>query len=82
MKKEKPLFDNRDMCMAMCIICASLITYIMFSSGFIIASGIQLIIAIIAYIFAISYVLFKITQKIVRACYFQAKRREENAKAN
>lgn len=73
---EKPMLDNRDMCGFMCIICAALITYLIFSNGQVPHySKIQLGGAIVCLIFIISVALFWTTQKIVRFCYKRAKRK-------
>lgn len=73
---EKPMFDNRDMCGCLCIICGALITYLLFMHGKIsYENEIELAFTIIAYMALISLIMFWITQKIVRACYKRAKRK-------
>lgn len=75
-KVNEPFLDNRDMCGFMCIICAALITYLIFSNGQVPHySKIQLGGAIVCLIFIISVALFWTTQKIVRFCYKRAKRK-------
>lgn len=79
---DKPMLDYRDMCGIMCIICAVLITYLLFTNGFIIYySRIQLAGIIVSVIFAIFIVLFWTTQKIVRFCYKRAKRKAQDTKS-
>ena len=68
-KPDKPLFDNRDMCALLAVICGALATYILYTSGQIVCySRFQLAGAVISTIFAIAVVLFWATQKIVRLC--------------
>ncbi len=75
-EREKPFLDNRDMCGLMCIVCAALITYQLITSGQVVyGSRLQLYGAIISLMFLISVSLFCATQKIVRICYFRAKRK-------
>lgn len=73
---NKPLFDNRDMCGIMCIICAALITYLLFSNGQIVYYGkLQLAGTIVSVIFAIFMALFWLTQQIVKFCSRKAQRK-------
>lgn len=75
-KPEKPMFDNRDMCGFMCIICAALITYILHSVHFFVCeNNAQVVIITVASVFYISLTLIWITQKIVYICYIRAKRK-------
>lgn len=72
---NKPFLDNRDMCMALSIICAALITYIMTENSWLSESLIGMIGSIICFMAVISFCLFWVTQKIVRFCYIKAKRK-------
>lgn len=68
--RDKPMFDNRDMCALMCIVCSALITYLMYANGKIICDNtIQLIITVVALVHFIWLGLFLSTQKIIRLCY-------------
>ena len=75
-KQDKPYLDNRDMVVILCIICAVLITYLMFNAGWIPFYGIiQFGGTFILLILAIFTILFWVTQKIVRYCYIRTKRK-------
>ncbi len=73
---DKPFLDNRDMVVILCIICAVLITYLMFNAGWIPFYGIiQFGGTFILLILAVFVILFWTTQKIVKTCYIRAKRK-------
>lgn len=75
-RPDKPFLDNRDMVVILCIICAALITYLMFSAGWIPYYGIiQFGGTFILLILAVFMILFWTTQKIVRICHIRAKRK-------
>lgn len=75
---EQPMLDNRDMCGAMCVVCAALITYLMCEKGKIVyVGGIQFYGSIISSILLITLILFWITQKIVMFCFKRAKRKAD-----
>ena len=74
---DKQLFNNRDMCGFLCIICSALITYILAANGWISESLVGMASSIICFIAVISFCLFWITQKIVQFCYRKAKRKAD-----
>lgn len=72
----KPMLDYRDMCGFMCIICAALITYLMFTGWNVVYySRWQFYGSIISFVFLISIALFWTTQTIIRFCNIRAKRK-------
>lgn len=77
---HEPLLDNKDMCALMCIICASLITYLLFDKGVVAVRGglITYVLVILLLVNVIADLLIWVTQKIVRACYVRAKRKADN----
>lgn len=76
---KKPMLDNKDMVAFLCIICAALMTYIFFDkSKVIIGSRIQLAFLVVVQIGYIALFLYWTTQKIVRTCYFRAKRKAQD----
>ena len=78
-ESDKPMFDNRDMCALMCIVCSVLITYLMYENGKIICdNAIQLIITVVALVHFIWLGLFLLTQKVIRLCYIRAKRKVQD----
>lgn len=80
-KVDKPMLDNRDMCGFMCIICAALITYLIFTSYKVVYhSRWQFYGSIISFIFLLSIALFWTTQKIVCFCYGRVKRKAHDNK--
>ena len=78
-ESDKPFVDNRDMCGVLCIICSALITYLLCDKSVIIWSNkAQLATVVTALIFFIAFMLFWLTQKIVRTCHIRAKRKADN----
>ena len=78
----KPMLDNRDMCGLMCIICAALITYLMFAAGLVVChTKLQLVGTVVSFIFVIAVALFWITQKIVQFCHVRTKRKAQDIKS-
>ncbi len=79
--KPNPLLGNRDMVMIMCFICSILLTYIFFDKGIIIMASndgvIEYMVIIIGIVSYVTGILFWITQKIVKYCYFSAKRKAD-----
>ncbi|MCI8955598.1 MAG: hypothetical protein HFG29_01260 [Eubacterium sp.] len=81
-KVDKPMLDNRDMCGFMCIICAALITYLVFTSCKVVYySRWQFCGSIISFIFLVSIALFWTTQKIVCFCNKRTKRKAHDIKS-
>ena len=76
---DKPFLNNRDMCGFMCIICAALITSLMFTQV-VYYSKWQFYGTIVSFIFFIFLALFWTTQKIVRFCNRRAKRKAQDNK--
>lgn len=75
-ESDKPFLDNRDMCAFMCIICAALITYLLFDKEIFRCNGlIPHALVIVSLIYVIAAVLFWIAQKIVKTCQIKAKRK-------
>ena len=80
-KADKPFFDNRDMCGFMCVICAALITYLLFDKGILICNGLTSYMLVVwSVMLVIAHSLFGITQRLVRFCYFRAKRKAHDNK--
>lgn len=80
-KTDKPMLDNRDMCGFVCVICAALITYLVFTSCKVVYySRWQFHGSIISFIFLISVALFWTTQKIVGFRYGRTKRKAHDNK--
>lgn len=76
---DKPLFDNRDMCMVLSIICAAMITYLLFDKGILACNRlIPHALVVLSIMYVIAELMFWITQKVVRFCYIKAKRKADN----
>lgn len=79
--KPVPLLGNRDMVMLMCLICSILLAYLYFDKNSITPAITHGILGyVFIYVVMVSYLtglLFWITQKIVRFCYINAKRKAD-----
>lgn len=73
----KPFLNNRDMCLWMCTICASLIVYLLYQNEVIILFN-ELVRDAFTVVISIALMtsgLFALTQAIVKFCYRKAKKK-------
>lgn len=73
----KPMLDNRDMCLWMCTICASMIVYLLYQNEFIILFNelVRDAFTVVINIALMTSGLFKLTQAIVKFCHHKAKKK-------
>ena len=65
-KEDKPLGYD-DMCLFMCIVCASLITYLLITSKWFMGSMVQMILTAVFSIYLITLILYRILEKTVKS---------------